>query len=89
MPPRTASAVMKECRSWVIFDRDGGFCLLIDVRFAPKGTQLLRGSEMTRMGWTGRAPAPNGSQGAWGACQEEEYRHASHVHRSRSHHHRN
>jgi len=44
MPPRTASAVMKECRSWVIFDRDGGFCLLIDVRFAPKGTQLLRGS---------------------------------------------
>ena len=23
------------------------------------------------MGWTGRAPAPNGSQDAWGACQEE------------------
>src|SRR5215467_6687529 len=25
---------------------------------------------MTRMGWTGRAPAPDGSQSAWGACQE-------------------
>ena len=24
----------------------------------------------TRMGWTGRAPAPNGSQSAWGACQQ-------------------
>src|SRR5215467_13373065 len=24
---------------------------------------------MTRMGWTGRAPAPDGSQSAWGACQ--------------------
>jgi hypothetical protein len=24
---------------------------------------------MTRMGYTGRAPAPDGSQSAWGACQ--------------------
>src|SRR5215831_12838909 len=38
-----------------------------------------------RMGWTGRAPAPNDSQSAWGACQEkEEHPHASHIHRSRS-----
>ena len=37
----------------------------------------------------GRAPARNGSQSAWGACQEQEHRHASQVHRSRSHHHRN
>src|SRR3974390_1353308 len=26
----------------------------------------LRGNETTRMGWTGRAPAPNGSQSPWG-----------------------
>ena len=32
------------------------------------------------MGWTGRAPAPDGSQSASGACQEKEHRHASHVH---------
>jgi hypothetical protein len=59
----------------------------IDVRSGPKATEALLSSEMTRMGWTGRAPAPNGSQSAWGACQEQEHRHASQVHRSRSHHH--
>src|SRR3974390_1935683 len=37
-----------------------------DVCFVPKATKLLRCREMTRMGWTGRAPAPNGSQSAWG-----------------------
>ena len=57
---------------------------MIDVRFAPKATELLRRREMSRMGWTGRAPAPNGSQSAWGACQEKEHHHASQVHRSRS-----
>src|SRR5262249_48478118 len=31
-----------------------------------ESNRLLRGSERTRMGWTGRAPAPNGSQSAWG-----------------------
>jgi hypothetical protein len=36
------------------------------------------------MGWTGRAPAPNGSQSAWGACQEKDHPHASRIHRSRS-----
>jgi hypothetical protein len=36
------------------------------------------------MGWTGRAPAPDGTQSAPGACQEKERRHASHVQRSRS-----
>src|SRR5262249_14746283 len=36
------------------------------------------------MGWTGRAPAPNDSQSAWGACQEKEHPHASRIHRSRS-----
>ena len=38
------------------------------------------------MGWTGRAPAPNGFQSARGACQEKERHHASHDHRSRSDH---
>ena len=33
------------------------------------------------MGWTGRAPAPDGTQSAPGACQEKERRHASHVQR--------
>jgi hypothetical protein len=37
---------------------------------------------MTRMGWTGRAPAPDGSQSAWGAFHEQEHCHchASQVH---------
>jgi hypothetical protein len=48
-----------------------------------------RGEALSRMEWTGRAPAPNGSQSTRGACQEKEHRHASHVHRSRSDHHRN
>ena len=61
----------------------------LDVCSSPEPTCLLRGNEMTRMGWTGRAPAPNGSQSAWGACQKQEHRHASQVHGSRSHHHRN
>jgi hypothetical protein len=55
----------------------------------PKATKIARRRNMSRMGWTGRAPAPDGSQSAWGACQEQEHRHASQVHRSRSHHHRN
>ena len=29
-------------------------------RFAPKATKVPRCRELTRMGWTGRAPAPNG-----------------------------
>ncbi len=41
------------------------------------------------MGWTGRAPAPEGSQSERRACQEKEHRHASHGHRSRSNHHGN
>jgi hypothetical protein len=32
---------------------------------------------------------PNGSQSAWGACQEQEHDHASQVHRSSSDRHRN
>ena len=34
----------------------------LNVRFAPKATELLRRRELTRMGWTGRAPAPNRSE---------------------------
>src|SRR6201997_129276 len=34
--------------------------------FAPKATAILSHGEKTRMGWTGRAPAPDGTQGAWG-----------------------
>jgi hypothetical protein len=30
------------------------------VRFPPKATEIVRCREMTRMGWTGRAPAANG-----------------------------
>ena len=41
------------------------------------------------MGWTGRAPAPDGTQSAPRAFQEKERRHASHVHRSRSDYYRN
>jgi len=41
------------------------------------------------MGWTGRAPAPDGTQSARGACQEKEHYHASRSNRSRSDRHRN
>src|SRR3984957_5639655 len=41
------------------------------------------------MGWTGRAPAPDGTQSARGACQEKEHYHASRSHRSHSDRHRN
>ena len=41
------------------------------------------------MGWTGRAPAPEGNHGARAACHEKEHHHASHRHRSRSDRHRN
>jgi hypothetical protein len=51
--------------------------------------QIFQRSGMSRMGWTGRARAPNGCQSLRGACQEKEHRHASHDHRSRSDHHRN
>jgi hypothetical protein len=34
---------------------------------------------LTRMGWTGRAPAPTSSQSTRGLCQEKEHHHASHV----------
>ena len=36
----------------------------------------IGGREMTRMGWTGRAPAPNGSESVLGAFQEKEHHHA-------------
>ena len=41
------------------------------------------------MGWTGRAPAPDGTQSARGACQEKEHYHASRSHRSQRDRHRN
>src|SRR5271169_5167241 len=44
---------------------------------------------VSRMGWTGRAPAPDSTQSGWGACQEKDRRHASHVQRSRSDYYRN
>ena len=40
------------------------------------------------MEWTGRAPAPNDSQSAWGACQEQAHYHGS-FYRSCSDGHRN
>ena len=33
-----------------------------NVRFASKATELLRRRQLTRMGWTGRAPTPNHSE---------------------------
>jgi hypothetical protein len=39
------------------------------------------------MGWTARAPAPDGTQSAPRACQEKEHHHASDVYGSRSDHH--
>jgi Transposase len=44
--------------------------------------------EMKRMGWAGRAPAPNDSESVLGAFQEKKHHHASHDHRSRSDRHR-
>ena len=35
---------------------------LARVRYAPITDKIARRSEMTRMGWTGRAPAPNRSE---------------------------
>src|SRR5215472_9982710 len=43
---------------------------LINVRFGPLCGLKSDISRGPRMGWTGRAPAPNGSQSAPGACQE-------------------
>src|SRR5262249_5032441 len=57
---------------------------LINVRFGPLCGLALDISRGPRMGWTGRAPAPNDSQIAWGACQEKEHPHASRIHRSHS-----
>ena len=59
-------------------------CLLF-----PASDQIAGKSRMTRMGWTGRAPAPEGTHSARAACQEKEHHHASHRHRSRSDRHRN
>jgi hypothetical protein len=53
----------------VIRDRCRGSCLPVDVRFAPKATEVLSCREMTRMGWTGRAPAPNGSESTLGLAR--------------------
>jgi hypothetical protein len=41
------------------------------------------------MGWTGRAPAPDGTLSARGAGEEKEHHHASHDHHSRSDRHWN
>ena len=55
---------------WVIFDIVGQGSTSQHVRFAPKATQLLIDREIARMGWAGRAPAPNGSQSAWGLVRK-------------------
>src|SRR6476620_911499 len=49
----------------------------INVRCYFNSDIIIRRSEVTRMGWTGRAPAPDGTQSARGACQEKEHYHAS------------
>ena len=53
-------------------------------RSRPKPRHLVTAQYLSRMGWTGRAPAPDGTQSARRACQEKkEHRHASHSHGSR------
>jgi hypothetical protein len=42
------------CLIWVIPDRSSGLCLPVDVRFAPKATEVLRCREMTRCAMCGR-----------------------------------
>jgi hypothetical protein len=36
------------CPLWVILDRSSGLCLPVDVRFAPKATEVLRCREIGR-----------------------------------------
>ena len=43
-----------------------------NVCFAPLATRLLLRRSASRMGWTGRAPAPNDTQSQWGAFEEHE-----------------
>ena len=40
-----------------------------DVRCCSKSDHSRRECEMTRMGWTGRAPAPDGSESTWGLAR--------------------
>ena len=61
----------------------------INVRCYFNSDIIIRRSEVTRMGWTGRAPAPDGTQSARGACQEKEHYHASRSYRSHSDRHPN
>ena len=51
------------------------------------GEFLRHGGDQSRMGWTVRAPERLSE--CVEAYQEEARRHASQIHRSRSHHHRN
>jgi hypothetical protein len=40
------SNLTKRCPLWVIFDRSSRFCLLVDVRLAPKATLDVNGGEL-------------------------------------------
>ena len=61
--------VFRQMSFWVNFDRASRLCPPDPVRFAPKATELVRCRETTRMGWTGRAPAPDGSESTWGLAR--------------------
>src|SRR5262249_15536928 len=56
--PQAIPPFLKACTHKSAFCKRGS----VNVGFAPKAIELVRRREMTRMGWTGRAPAPNGSQ---------------------------
>jgi hypothetical protein len=38
-------AATAQCPLWVIFDRSSGLRLPVDVRFAPKATEMLRAAK--------------------------------------------
>src|SRR5262249_19884063 len=59
------------------------------VRFLPIATKFVRQRNMSRIGWTGRAPAPQRLLECAGACQEKGDRHGPRDQVSFSdHHHR-
>jgi hypothetical protein len=59
----------RRCRSRVTSDRAFGPARP-DVRYTSNSDQILQSSEMSRMGWTGRAPAPDGSKSTWGLARK-------------------
>ena len=60
----------------------------IDFRYAPLATKVAWRLQYVANGMDRPRSRPQRLSECAGACQEEERRHASQVHRSRNHHHR-